>query len=375
MDKTASRNPLIVPLSTSDPPQPRRNHRAVFIGLAKYALGLGLLGLVIGLNWHPESDHGLAALWRKHVIEGQPVNWLPLLLAACICVPAILLTFVRWYILVRAQELPFTLNNALRLGLIGNALNVLLPGSVGGDVVKAACIAREQDRRTVAVATVLIDRAVGLWGLMWLVVLLGGSFWALGWLQGEAEQTLHSIVIIAGGLVAATVLVWLLLGVLPQRRADRFGRRLEGIPRIGHSAAEFWRAVWMYRRKSGSIVLALGLSLIGHVGFVLTFYFAAQTLYPPRDIPTLNQHFLVIPIGMAVEAGIPTPGGLGGGEALYTGLYEMMGKVPNAGLAGSLMKRMIYWAVAFVGYLVYLRMRPNLTLPLPTPDSPLPTPH
>ena len=82
--------------------------------------------------------------------------------------------------LVRAQDLPFTLPNAMRLGLVAFFFNAFLPGSIGGDIVKAAFLAKEQSRRTVAVATVIIDRAVGLWGLFWLVALLGSVFWVAG---------------------------------------------------------------------------------------------------------------------------------------------------------------------------------------------------
>ena len=41
-------------------------------------------------------------------------------------------------------------------------------------------VAREQSRRTVAVATVIMDRVIALWGLFWFVALLGGAFWLTG---------------------------------------------------------------------------------------------------------------------------------------------------------------------------------------------------
>jgi glycosyltransferase 2 family protein len=356
VEKTMVSNSAMPQRSADVSLAPPSSRRSLLVNLLKYGLGLGLLAFVVAYNWSPNDKNGLAAAWQKYVIERQPLNYLPLLVAACICVPAVLLTYVRWYFLVRAQDLPFTLRSAVRLGLIGSALNTLLPGSIGGDVVKATCIAREQSRRTVAVATVLIDRAVGLWGLIWLVALLGGGFWAMGRLQGGSERILHTIVLGATGLVAATVLAWVLLGILPQHRADRFARRLEGIPRIGHSATEFWRAICVYRCKGWSIALALGLSLVGHVGFVFMFYFAAQTVGTRQDIPTVAEHFLTIPIGMTIEAGVPTPGGIGFGEGAYGTLYEFMGKPAVYGSLGCFFKRIIYWCIALIGYLVYVRM-------------------
>src|SRR5262245_34179794 len=134
------------------------SHKQFLVNFCKYGLGLGLLVWVISKNWN-----GLAEALSR------PLQITPLLLAILVYLSAVLLTFVRWYVLVRAQDLPFTLFNAVRLGLVGVSMSTLLPGSIGGDIFKAAFIAREQSRRTVAVSTVLIDRVIGLLGLIWLV--------------------------------------------------------------------------------------------------------------------------------------------------------------------------------------------------------------
>src|SRR6202040_2248363 len=138
-------------------------------------LGLGLLAWVILAYWHISSpdgqEVGLAGVLQR------PVDLPYLALAGVLALASVLLTFVRWYILVRAQDLPFTLPSALRLGMIGYYLSTFLPGAVGGDIIKAAFIAREQSRRTVAVTTVIMDRVMGLCGLIWLVALIGGYFW------------------------------------------------------------------------------------------------------------------------------------------------------------------------------------------------------
>src|SRR5262249_62009496 len=99
---------------------------------------------------------------------------LPLLAATVCCAGAMFLTFARWFVLVRALELPFRLRDAVRLGLAGFFFNIFLAGEIGGDVVKAAFLAREQSRRTAAVATVLVDRVGGLAGLFWPAALVGG---------------------------------------------------------------------------------------------------------------------------------------------------------------------------------------------------------
>ena len=51
-----------------------------------------------------------------------------------------LLTFIRWYYLVRALDLPFTLREALRLGFLGYLFNLMPMGIVGGDLLKAVML-------------------------------------------------------------------------------------------------------------------------------------------------------------------------------------------------------------------------------------------
>ncbi len=128
-----------------------------------YGVGFALLAFVIWNNWEPKPGSGGVGLKNLFSPEREK-HWGYYGLAAICAATSITVTFVRWYFLVRAQDLPFTLRDALRLGLVGNFFNIFLPGSVGGDLLKAAFLAREQERRTVAVSTVLIDRGVGLWG-------------------------------------------------------------------------------------------------------------------------------------------------------------------------------------------------------------------
>ena len=60
---------------------------------------------------------------------------------------AVVLTFVRWYLLVTPLGLPFHLRDAIRLGFVGYLFQFASLGAVGGDLFKAAFLAHEQPRR------------------------------------------------------------------------------------------------------------------------------------------------------------------------------------------------------------------------------------
>ena len=91
-------------------------------------------------------SHGLAYVWRRHAVEGVPVHWGYFTLAFVIGFVAIISTFFRWYVLVRAVGLKFSVADAMRLGFIGLFFNTFLPGSVGGDAIKAWFLVKEHSR-------------------------------------------------------------------------------------------------------------------------------------------------------------------------------------------------------------------------------------
>lgn len=336
--------------------------RGLIRSILPYAIAAALLAFVIVRYWHADDGHGLHYVWNRYVVEGQPVPhpeyWF---LANLVWLASLLLTFYRWRGLVRAADLPFTMIDAVRLGLVGNFFNCFMPGSVGGDVIKAAFIAREQDRRTRAIATVIMDRFLGLWALVWFVALLGGYFWLAGMLEGGAERVLKSIVQIAIVICGVSLPVWVGFGMLPETRAGKFSERLSRIPKAGHTLNELWSAFWLYHRRPGAVLWAMIVSLVGFVGFTLTYYYSALTFQEAdQPLPSWQEHFLIVPIGMVIQAFIVfSPGGTGAGELGFGGLYKLINYNSEDGVLMSLTWRIISWFTGLVGYLIYLRMKPK----------------
>jgi uncharacterized protein (TIRG00374 family) len=309
-----------------------------------------------------EHPRGLAYVWERHVVEREPVHLGFLGLGFLLGLTAVVMTFVRWYLLVRAQDLPFTLPDALRLGFIGFFFNSVMPGSVGGDIIKAAFLAREKpDRKTVAVSTVIMDRVIALWALVWFVAISGGIFWGLGMLQGDGAEQSRLIVQVAVVIVAVSLGGWILLGLMPDRWADRYANHLSGFPKVGHTLAEFWRAVWMYRCRQKSIAITMLLSWTGHIFFVLYFYCSVRVLWdagdPAQRIPSLAQHFLLVPIGLIIRAVPLLPGGVGIGELGYGVLYKWLGASESSGVLGSLVNRVCDWTISIFGFFIYRHLR------------------
>ncbi|MCE9531197.1 MAG: flippase-like domain-containing protein [Planctomycetes bacterium] len=343
---------------------------ALLKNLLKYGLGLGLLAYVIIANWNPGGGRpGLSDVIKR------PINIGPLLLALLISMVGLLITFLRWHLLVRAVGLTFSRYDAIRLGLVGYFFNTFLPGSLGGDVLKAYSLARGQTRRTVAVATVLIDRVIGLWALVWFVTIVGGSFWLMGDPLVRNNPSLTMIIGYSGIAVIVTAMIWITAGLFSDLQAEKIALFFQKIPKIGGSLAELARACWMYRKQSRAVLKAMLMSMVGHTLWVLVYHLAVQVFQTPNpavDIGSFPEHLIIVPVGMTIQAIFPSPGGIGGGEAAFGGLYKILGKPEVNGIVGCLAQRVIFWILGIIGYIVYSRMKVKLpSLDQANQDQPL----
>ena len=340
-----------------------KKHASTLIGLLKYVVGFGLLAFILRQNWDPKFDPNDPARMLSPGISGllqqtpDFLAFLGLALVACICTA---IQFLRWFVLVRALDLPFALPNAFRLGLIGCFYNAFLPGSVGGDLMKAYYIARDTPgKRAAAVATVVSDRLVGLFGLLWFSAAFGGGFWLAGDTRIVGNAYLEKIILVCSVLVSIAVLGWIGLGFLPVSRQDRFAARLDRIPKLGKTFAEIWYVLCTYRKRSKAIYATIGMTAVVHVGFVCMFHLAVR-VFPVIDPASLPEHFVVAPIGYIAQAFFPAPGGVGGGEYIFGYLYTLLGRPDATGVVGRLTLRVIEWSIGLVGLYFFLRMRPQL---------------
>jgi uncharacterized protein (TIRG00374 family) len=321
---------------------------------AKYLLAFAVLFFVIYFNWEPtEGRGGLRDVWHR------PIHGSYLLLAFALHVLSMTAILFRWYILVRGQDLPFTIFSAMRLGTLGLICYAFLPGSVGGDLVRATALAREQSRRTIAVATVVMDRAMSLWGLILVVAAVGSTCWFFDLLDSAALGPSQVIIITANIIIVVSATCWLAIGLCSPERSGQLADKLGRTPKIGDSLAQLWQAVWLYRNRPVSIGWAILLTTLSNVCDILAFYCYALTLWDEaaaNPLPGLSEHFLIVPMGLVIS-GVPLfPGGAGIGEAGFGGLYELFHSAPANGVLGSLLFRVSGWLIGILGYVLCLAL-------------------
>ena len=117
---------------------------------------------------HPESREALQELVQ------QGIRWHWLAVALILRCGSLVVTGVRWNLLLASQGIRPSAGRVARIVGVGYVCNFVLPGTVGGDVAKAGLIVADTpERRKRALATVPLDRALGLLAFL----LLGQSSW------------------------------------------------------------------------------------------------------------------------------------------------------------------------------------------------------
>jgi glycosyltransferase 2 family protein len=283
----------------------------------------------------------------------RPKNW-PLLLGALVVVfTAVTITIIRWYLLVRALHLRFSLTDAFRLGFLGYLFNFVVVGSVGGDLFKAIFIAREQaGRRAEAVATVLVDRIVGMYGLVVLtaaVILLGGVPKATVEVELLCQLTLVAAAVGALGIAVLFI---------PGFTTGPLARFCVQLPKVGAVFEQLLSAVRIYRSRWPIVIVTVVMSVGSHSLFTLSLFLIARAMFD--HVPTLHEHMILVPLGMVAGALPLAPGGFGAFELAIEALYKIIPAAPDVDVAGvlvALVYHLLTVLVAMIGVVIYWTSR------------------
>ncbi|NUQ61930.1 MAG: flippase-like domain-containing protein [Pirellulales bacterium] len=315
--------------------------RKVVVGLAKVSVSIAI---VVWLFWDALSDDPEAV---SRLSAGEK-NWWVLVVAGAACSTAIGITLVRWYFLVRALGLPFRMKDAFRIGFVGYLFNMAPMGIVGGDLVKALMLAREQHgRRAEAVASIIVDRVVGLYTLFVLATaaIFAAGFWSAA--DKDVRYVCHAAVVVTA---VATLGIAALLG--PEAVVGRLVRLVGRAPLAGPPLEKLIVAVRMYRHRLPVLFAAGLMSLAVHSLFSTGIHLIAHSL--PGTALSLQQHFVVAPLS-AITNIIPLPAGPQEGALKF--LYGVLAAAPLKGLVVSLAYRIITLVIAAAGIGYYLTSR------------------
>lgn len=235
---------------------------------------------------------------------------------------------IRWRGILEARNsVHIPLLGLVKANWIGQFFSSVLPGSVTGDLIKIVYV-QEYDKsfsKKFVFATILIDRVMGLCGLILLVGMTSVFFQNHILENAPATKPLLMFNYALAGLVIGGMIVFTFFDRLVHR-IFILGEKIL-FPKIWQKFGDLWNDLVLIKKQ---MLKALCLSLLCQFFGVLIFW---SLIYPfTAGKMDFVQALAFIPLGSMTLALPIAPSGLGVGHAIFQKLFEFSGISNGASL-------------------------------------------
>lgn len=252
---------------------------------------------------------------------------------------------LRWRGLLRVQGIALGVGEAFRITFVAEVFSAVIPGMVGGDAVKAYLVARRSHPVANVLASVVVDRALGVSGMILVAGTACLTLWGLGALPAGAPWVAAilggAMVMILGGLALRRFREPLRLG----QHLDRLAVRIPVLAHARHVRDAF------RRYRGGGLPAAVALTALAHVLGTTSVGMIGVGL---RLEAPWHAYLLYVPL-ITLLAALPiAPGGLGVMEGLVL-LFFAGTAAPERVAALAVLMRVVQVAGALPGALLLMR--------------------
>jgi hypothetical protein len=301
-----------------------------------------------GPFWRQEKSERLRTDFRPFKDGGDPndvvfpgfrsslLNINKALLAVGFCGFGIsmLIIAVRWWFLLRLQDIRIRFWEVIRLTFLGQFFNQVVPGTVGGDLVKAYYVSKHTPKKAAVLVSVFVDRVLGLTELtllaavMVVAVLIGG----METFDTVREPVLY--VVVVTGIVVMALVFLLSSRFRSMFHLQRFYQRLS----IARHVAAAGDAARLYRQRLPALLKAIGATFGAQFVWIMSITLLGVSIGLSEHIKWYN-YFTYIPLIYIIGAIPLTPGGVGIVEGFYIRFFSMVN--PSAILVLAMLARII----------------------------------
>lgn len=304
-------------------------------------LGVGL-GIILFLLFKVNLQEMFAVL-RESLLQ-----WPWLAMGIMIYAVSLLMGVGRWKIILDAQGLKMAWSRVLCVTFIGQFFNSFMFGSTGGDLARAYYAAKEtHHKKTEAVATVVIDRMIGLVVLnliAGIMLVARFDFYMKHWAT-------HLPALIMIGMILATITALFIVYNIRMFKGWRVLRFIEYHPRFGRTVRRMLISIYIYHRRGKVLLKTALLTLVIHSLIILQCFCFGKSLHINLSI---LDYFTVIPLIISIAAIPITPGGLGIREGLAVTMLGALNVSAHQALPLSLMIYFIAVALSLIGGFIFL---------------------
>jgi len=272
-------------------------------------------------------------------------KWSLVLVAIFIHFLTVMLSLLRWDVVVTSFNIRSRLRQLLQFMLIGYYFNLFLPTSMGGDVVRSYYLARQVDGWLPTIlTTTFLDRFAGLFGLL-LVGTVGIVFYPV---QIQGHSLLPPFLIL---IVVFPACIVLLFNDWTHRQLNRLLQCIRH-QRLEEKVTLLVRALKGLRSNPRAILATVVLSIMIQIVVIIMSWVAASAL--DLNAPFLS-FVIFIPIINLVTMLFPLAiNGLGVRESVYYLLFSEIGIPVEQAVVLSLLSFFIMNVPSLVGGVTYL---------------------
>jgi uncharacterized protein (TIRG00374 family) len=254
-----------------------------------------------------------------------------------------LITSFRWHLLLHAVGIMLGAARAFVINMVGAFYNTFMPGSTGGDVLKAYYAAKlAPHRRTYAVMSVIVDRIIGLLAL----IILGGAMAAkIALAPHEPDDPVADrcaqIAIGAAALIAAMIVGLTVLFTPALRRLTGLDFLLKRLP-MQNQVQKALHTLELYRNRPWLSLMMIVMSFPVHIIVIFSAMCAGLAFKLPL---TPGYYWVVVPV-IVLAGSVPiSPQGAGVMEFFAVLLTSRQGASVSEAVALTMSIRLvqIFW--------------------------------
>ena len=325
------------------PPGPLRR---ALVFLVKTMVSVALLAVLL-------SRVNTDQLWASAKSASMP--WL--VVALGLYGVHVLLNTWRWRLLLDAQHVTVSFRTLFSSYLVAGFFNNFLPSNIGGDVIRMRDTARAAGSRTLATTVILVDRGLGLIGLV-LLAASGATAAAMAVTRSPGAAVVGQ----AARVPVPPLLLWAGFALAAGAAAPAllapagFGRLLQPLtvmhPEwLGARLATLTSTLSRFRERPPAVITCFAGALLVQVVLVLYHLAVAMALHLDVSVWHLA---VIVPISYVVQMAPVSVNGFGVREATFSLYFARLGLPIEGAVLLSLVATAVMMVFSLTGVVAYL---------------------
>lgn len=318
-----------------------KNRRKIIINLLKLLVSLVLLACFILFIVIPE--------WPTIIDSFKDINYLYLLIVIFISFPLILVSCLKWQILLKSKNLNISLSRLIGLYLVGYFFNNIIPiGFLGGDFVRIYETAKQTKNTPDSLAAVFMERIMGIIALIMFVIF---SIFLKFQLFLKNPTVLLIIICIITALI---IFIWMIFNPKILNFIKNI-IKINLLKKIFTKLDEWTTAINKYKYEKRALFYSFIYSIIYNLLAILNVYFSFLTFnYKPNFLDV----FIIVPIILLIVLSAPiTSAGLGLFENAIVYLFSLVGVLSSISALVALLLRAKVILLGLIGGIIYFFIR------------------